>query len=137
MSTHWSGFRVTWPFTLTRPACIQLRASTREPTPAFDNPRSSVLRGRFLDSTRLNVLHQVPPRMSGFSARLRRYRQKEDRIMKSLKTIAFAAAAATFLAAGTASAARPTSLANTTWTLQTNQEVITLVITTQGGPGAP
>jgi hypothetical protein len=57
--------------------------------------------------------------------------------MKSFKTIAFAAAATTFLVAGTASAARPANIANTTWTLQTNQEVTTLVITTQGGPGAP
>lgn len=57
--------------------------------------------------------------------------------MKSFKTIAFVAAAATFLVAGTASAARPANIANTTWTLQTNQEVVTLLITTQGGPGAP
>ena len=57
--------------------------------------------------------------------------------MKSFKTIAFVAAAATFLVAGTASAARPENIANTTWTLQTNVDVVTLVITTQGGPGAP
>ncbi len=57
--------------------------------------------------------------------------------MKSLKTIAFTVAAATFLVAGTASAARPANIANTVWALQTNQEVVTLVITTQGGPGAP
>src|SRR5437667_9326759 len=33
---------MTRPFTLTRPAPIQLRASVREPSPAFDNARSSV-----------------------------------------------------------------------------------------------
>ena len=58
MSIHWSGFRVICPFTLTRPACVQLRASTREPTPALDSTRSSVLRGRFF-STALHLLHQV------------------------------------------------------------------------------
>ncbi len=57
--------------------------------------------------------------------------------MKSFKNIAFAAVAATFLVTGTASAERPANIANTTWTLQTNQDVVTLVITTQGGPGAP
>src|SRR5262245_39668027 len=35
------------PFTFTRPAWIQLRASTREPRPAFESTRSSVLSGRF------------------------------------------------------------------------------------------
>ena len=49
--------------------------------------------------------------------------------MKSVKRITFAVAAATFLVAGTASAARPASVANTVWTLQTNQEATTLVIT--------
>jgi hypothetical protein len=56
--------------------------------------------------------------------------------MKAFKSITFALAA-TFLWAGTASAARPTSVARTTWTLQTNLDVTTLFITTQGGPGAP
>ena len=57
--------------------------------------------------------------------------------MKSLKTVTLAAAAAIFLAAGTASAARPANIAGTPWTLQTNLDTGTLVITTQGGPGAP
>ena len=57
--------------------------------------------------------------------------------MKSLKTVSMAAAAITLLAAGTASAQRPANLANTVWTLQTNVDVETLVITSQGGPGAP
>lgn len=57
--------------------------------------------------------------------------------MKSLKTITLAVAAATFLGAGTASAARPASIGNTTWTLQTNVDVTQLIITSQGGPGAP
>lgn len=55
--------------------------------------------------------------------------------MKS--TLLFAVAAASFLAAGTASAERPANLAGTTWTLQTNREPVQLVIRTQGGPGAP
>jgi hypothetical protein len=41
------------------------------------------------------------------------------------------------LTAGTASAERPANIANTTWALQTNVDVTTLVITSQGGPGAP
>jgi hypothetical protein len=61
---------------------------------------------------------------------------KENFTMKALKSITFALVA-TFLWAGTASAARPTTVANTTWTLQTNLDVTTLFITTQGGPGAP
>jgi hypothetical protein len=52
----------------------------------------------------------------------------------ALKTLAFAAA---LIAAGTASAERPASLAGTTWTMQNNRDVEQLVITTQGGPGAP
>jgi len=56
---------------------------------------------------------------------------------RSFTIITLAFAAATVLAAGTASAERPASLANTTWTLQTNVDSVTLVITTQGGPGAP
>ena len=55
----------------------------------------------------------------------------------SLKRITFAVAAATLLAAGTASAERPANLAGTTWLLQTNQDPVLLVINTQGGPGAP
>ena len=39
--------------------------------------------------------------------------------------------------AGTVSAERPATIARTTWTLQTNRDVGTLVINTQGGPGAP
>jgi hypothetical protein len=56
--------------------------------------------------------------------------------MTSLKAVTFALVA-TFLYAGTASAERPASVANTTWTLQTNLDLTTLFITTQGGPGAP
>ena len=58
--------------------------------------------------------------------------------MTSFKTITCAAAAAGLLLfARTASAAGPASLANTNWTLQINGEIVSLVITTQGGPGAP
>jgi len=53
------------------------------------------------------------------------------------RILAFAVATATLLAAGTASAERPENLARTTWTLLTNREPAQLVITTQGGPGAP
>lgn len=49
----------------------------------------------------------------------------------------FAAAVAAALTIGTASAARPASLRDTTWTLQTNLAPIQLVITTQGNSGAP
>jgi hypothetical protein len=55
--------------------------------------------------------------------------------MKAKLAIALAAAAC--LATGAASAERPENLAGTTWTLQTNQDAVPLVITTQGGPGAP
>jgi hypothetical protein len=55
--------------------------------------------------------------------------------MKS--TIATAVAAAALLAAGNATAERPANLAGTTWTVQTNRDVVQLVIETQGGPGAP
>lgn len=52
-----------------------------------------------------------------------------------------AAVAATFLAAllgaGAAQAERPANLGGTTWTLQTNRDTVQLVITSQGGPGAP
>ncbi len=55
--------------------------------------------------------------------------------MKSaFKTFAFAAA---LVAAGAASAERPASLAGSTWTMQNNRDVEQLVITTQGGAGAP
>jgi hypothetical protein len=57
--------------------------------------------------------------------------------MTSLKTITAAFAAVTLFAAGTASAERPANLANTVWILQTNLDVDTLFIDTQGGPGAP
>jgi hypothetical protein len=48
-----------------------------------------------------------------------------------------AVAAAAVLSAGTALAAPPENLRNTTWTLQTNRDTVQLVITSQGGPGAP
>jgi hypothetical protein len=57
--------------------------------------------------------------------------------MKSLKTVTLTVAAITSLMTGTAFAQRPANIANTTWTLQTNVDVETLVITSQGGPGAP
>ncbi len=57
--------------------------------------------------------------------------------MKSFKTFRFAVAAAALLAAGTASAAKPANLANTTWTLQAGSDVLQLVIDTQSGAGAP
>ena len=46
-------------------------------------------------------------------------------------------AAATLFAAGSASAERPANLGGSTWTLQTNRDAVQLVITTQGGAGAP
>ena len=49
----------------------------------------------------------------------------------------FAIAAAAALGANVASAAPPASLANTTWTMQINRDVVQLVITSQSGPGAP
>lgn len=57
--------------------------------------------------------------------------------MRSVKFVTFAIAAASLLGAGIASAERPTNIARTTWTLQTNVDSTTLVINTQGGPGAP
>jgi hypothetical protein len=57
--------------------------------------------------------------------------------MTSLKTITFVVAAATLLVANTASAQRPANIARTTWLLQANLDVVPLVITSQGGPGAP
>jgi hypothetical protein len=49
----------------------------------------------------------------------------------------FAAAVAAALTVGTASAARPDSIGNTTWTLQTNIGLAEIVFSTQGNPGAP
>ena len=57
--------------------------------------------------------------------------------MKFFKTFRLAIAAAALLAAGAASAERPANLAGSTWTLQTNRDAVQLVITTQGGAGAP
>ena len=51
--------------------------------------------------------------------------------------LASIAAAAALLTAGSALAQRPTNIANTTWTLQTNRSSVQLVITSQGGSGAP
>jgi hypothetical protein len=55
--------------------------------------------------------------------------------MKSFLSIAIAAA--TFFAASNAFAQRPTSVAQTTWTVQTNRDVSQLFINTQFGAGAP
>lgn len=57
--------------------------------------------------------------------------------MKASQTLRLAVATAALLAAGTAAAQRPTSLANITWTLQANQTVLQLTIDTQSGAGAP
>jgi hypothetical protein len=57
--------------------------------------------------------------------------------MKASLSILTTAVAVTIVAASTVFAARPATVANTTWTLQTNRDVGTLFITTQGGPGAP
>lgn len=57
--------------------------------------------------------------------------------MKKSKTLRFAAAAAALLVAGAASAERPANLAGTTWTVQTDRDLVQLVIETQGGAGAP
>jgi hypothetical protein len=51
--------------------------------------------------------------------------------------LASIAAVAALLTAGSAYAQRPANIANTTWTLQTNRSSVQLVITSQGGPGAP
>jgi hypothetical protein len=48
-----------------------------------------------------------------------------------------AAAVATALTVGTASAARPATIGQTTWTLQTNLGLVELVISAQGGANAP
>jgi hypothetical protein len=61
--------------------------------------------------------------------------------MKSLKSLRninmFAAAVATILTIGTASATRPANISDTNWALQTNLNIVPLVITSQGGAGAP
>jgi hypothetical protein len=64
--------------------------------------------------------------------------------MKSLKSFCnpsnismLAATVAAALTVGTASAARPDSVRNTTWTLQTNRAPAQLVIATQFESGAP
>jgi hypothetical protein len=54
-----------------------------------------------------------------------------------LKSLSFVIATAGLATSGIASAAPPASIRNTTWTLQTNRESVQLLITTQGGPGAP
>jgi hypothetical protein len=48
-----------------------------------------------------------------------------------------AAIGVTLFATAEASAARPATLANTTWNMQLNGQPATLVIETQGGPGGP
>jgi hypothetical protein len=62
---------------------------------------------------------------------------KEQITMISIKTFKFALVTAAALAAGTAAAERPASLAGTTWTVQTNRDAVQLVIDTQGAAGAP
>jgi hypothetical protein len=58
--------------------------------------------------------------------------------LKSLRNISmFAAAVAAALTVGTASAARPANIGGSTWVLQTNLGIVPLVITSQGGAGAP
>ena len=54
----------------------------------------------------------------------------------NIKLVSVAAVAA-LLTAGSAYAQRPANIANSTWTLQTNRSSVQLVITSQGGPGAP
>lgn len=54
--------------------------------------------------------------------------------MKSILTLALAAAT---LASASAWAAPPANLAGTTWTVQVNRDAVQLVITAQGGAGAP
>jgi hypothetical protein len=48
-----------------------------------------------------------------------------------------AAVGVTLFAAADAYAARPANLANTTWSMQLNGQLATMVIETQGGPGGP
>jgi hypothetical protein len=52
-------------------------------------------------------------------------------------SIALCVAAATSIFAGAAMAAPPANIGGTTWTLQANRSTDTLVITAQGGAGAP
>jgi len=54
-----------------------------------------------------------------------------------MMSLSLAAAAALMVTGVSALAAPPASVANTTWTVQANQNVEQLVITTQAGPGAP
>src|SRR5262249_19485831 len=54
MSTQRSGSAVSCPLTFTRPAWIHARASTRDPTPAFESTRSIVFNGRFATLSRVN-----------------------------------------------------------------------------------
>ena len=49
----------------------------------------------------------------------------------------FIAAAGAALATSAAPAAPPASIGDTTWTVRANREVVQLVITNQGGAGAP
>jgi hypothetical protein len=65
------------------------------------------------------------------------FESESIRSLPDMKSILSLTLAATVLAAGTVSAARPANLARTTWTLQVNGSTETLSITTQGGPGAP
>ncbi len=51
--------------------------------------------------------------------------------------LSFLVAASTAIAAASAMAAPPANLAGTTWTVQINRDTAQLVITAQGGPGAP
>jgi hypothetical protein len=60
----------------------------------------------------------------------------ESVIMKSILALTLVTGAL-LTACGSASAERPLNLAGTTWTVQANREVVQLVISTQGGPGAP
>lgn len=55
--------------------------------------------------------------------------------MKTMHRLALAAAA--WLGAGASFAAPPANLAGTTWTVQANRSSEQLVISHQGGPGAP
>ena len=58
--------------------------------------------------------------------------------LKSVRNITmFAAAVAATLTVGTAAAARPATVGDTTWDLQTNLGTFQLVITNHGGSGAP
>jgi hypothetical protein len=54
-----------------------------------------------------------------------------------LRTTSLAIAVAASIQVGAALAAPPTSVGNTTWSVQTNQSTEQLIITNQGGPGGP